>query len=67
MGRVVHFELHAADPDRARRGDRALAAGVGDKVKLVTYAKGGHGWNLLGDNAPEQADLDGRVQALVTG
>ena len=33
----------------------------------MTYAKGGHGWNLLGDGAPEQADLDGRVQALVTG
>ncbi len=58
----------AADDDpEYEQSSRALADAGGDKVELVTYAKGGHGWNLLGDDAPEQADLDGRVQALVTG
>ena len=57
----------AEDDPEYEESSRALAEAGGDKVELVTYAKGGHGWNLLGDGAPEQADLDGRVKTLVTG
>jgi dienelactone hydrolase len=57
----------AEDDPQYEESSRALAEAGGDRVKLVTYAKGGHGWNLLTDGAPEHADLDGRVKALVTG
>ena len=57
----------AEDDPQYEESSRALAEAGGDAVKLVVYPKGGHGWSLLGDDAPEMADLDGRVQALVTG